>query len=418
MSTQNDPNFGASLGILRNYEPVTVGAASSPWLINPDSDFSIQSQDQNSLFSPSVLEPSFDHASSENRTLRFQRQSAARRLLYQNRVAGCIRYRLNNRVKVLKSSSSGKCHYGDLMICGSVWDCPICSAKISETRRVELTQAVKQFTASGGFVYLVTFTYPHQREDNLKELLAKQKKAMEWFYRHRDYKDSIKGRFKQIGRVRALEITHGQANGWHPHVHELWFMDEKIIGDTLKAYAFRLWLRACEKFGLGLPTWEHGVDIRGGDYASKYITKFGEQPLVKKWGIENEITRFDVKKGRNKSRSPFQLLDDYIQGDKQAGALFIDYSQAFKGSSRLHWSRGLKAKFDIKEFADDEISVQVSDSDVLLSKIDADEWAAILRTSTPKLDNRSIVLRYAEQEGVDVMNAYISQLVAIYRDIH
>lgn len=350
----------------------------------------------------------------ENRIIRYQRQAAARKLLPDSRVFKCLRWRLANTVKVLKSVEHGKCHYGDLIICGSVWDCPVCAAKIAEIRRLELTLATQQHTAAGGSVLLVTLTYPHQREDDLSDLLARQAKAMIWFYSHRDYKD-LKKRYMKKGRVRALEVNHGEANGWHPHVHELWFMDLHLSDfETLHLEVLTLWRKACVKHGLGLPSFEHGVDIRGGDYAAKYVTKFGQEDK-KDWSIEHELTKANVKKGRKGSRSPFQLLDDYIEGDKRSGALFAEYSKAFYRKKQLTWSRGLKAQFDLEEKTDDDIAHDQEDVAVLLAEIETDEWYAITKTSTPKQDNRALVLTLAENGGADAMRRFIADLVTRYK---
>mgnify|MGYP000438573866 CR=1 FL=1 len=377
---------GLPLGILRIRRPSSKYAASS---VNDTKKQKI-SFDQDGVI---------DHApdSQENRIIRFQRQSASRRLLQDKRVSGCLRNRLAGTVKVLKSKEHGKCHFADLMICGSVWDCPVCSAKISERRRVELTRAVDQYSKAGGSVLLVTFTYSHKREDDLKELLAKQSKAFTWFYQHRTYKE-LKKRYMKKGRVRALEVNHGKTNGWHPHVHELWFIDLHLHDyQTLKLEVFNLWVKACEKYGLGLPSWEHGVDIRGGKDASNYIAKFGlEDKKTRDWGIEDELTKANAKKGRNGSLSPFELLDKCMSGDKEAEALFIEYSKAFHRKKQLTWSKGLKGIFNLDELTDEELAHQQDDEAILLATIEAEEWEAIIKTSSRSHDNRSIVLTLAE----------------------
>jgi len=399
-NTQNLPvKIGFPLVCLRNHEPVTDDAA-----FRASKKIIVNSQDGVINGKP---------CPQENRIIRYQRQSASMRLLPDKRVSKCLRWRIG-KVQVLKSVEFNKCHYGNLTICGSVWDCPVCASKIAEVRRLELTKATEQHTQNGGSVLLVTFTYPHQREDDLKELLDKQAKAMQWFYRHRDYKD-LKRRYMKKGRVRALEVNHGEANGWHPHIHELWFMDMHLSDfETLHLEVLTLWRKACVKHGLGVPSFEHGVDIKGGDYAAKYVTKFGQEDK-KDWSIEHELTKANVKKGRKGSRSPFQLLDDYIEGDKRAGALFIEYSQAFKGKRQLTWSRGLKAEFDLQEKSDDEIAHDQEDKAVLLAEIETEEWRAITGTSTPKQDNRALVLTLAENGGVDAMRRFIAGLLVLYQ---
>ena len=51
---------------------------------------------------------------------------------------------------------------------------------------------------------------------------------------------------------------------------------------------------------------EHGLDIRGGQYAAEYIAKFGKE---QKWGLSREVTMHAAKTGSdNKGAHPFQLL--------------------------------------------------------------------------------------------------------------
>jgi hypothetical protein len=396
------PISGVPLGILRIYEPTSIHAACS------DS----QKKDSHDGVIPHTPE------SQENRIVRFQRQSASRRLLKDKRVSGCLRNRLSPTVKILKSIQHGKCHFADLMVCGSVWDCPVCSAKISERRRIELIRATDQYTKANGSILLVTFTYSHKKEDNLKELLAKQSKAFEWFYRHRTYKE-IKKRYMKEGRVRALEVNHGK-NGWHPHVHELWFIETHLHDyDTLKGEVFALWVKACAKYDLGEPSWEHGVDIRGGDDASNYIAKFGlEDKKTRGWGVEDELTKANAKKGRNGSLSPFELLDGAISGDQQQSDLFVEYSKAFHRKKQLTWSKGLKSIFDLEELTDEEVAHQQDDEAVLLASIEADEWEAVIKMSRPSFDNRSMILALAENGGAEAVKVFIDDLVTRYREYH
>jgi len=396
------PVSGAPLGILRIYEPFSNDRASS---------------DSQLKTSPDGVVPHTPD-SHENRIIRFQRQSASRRLLKDKRVCGCLRNRLASSVKILKSITHGKCHFGDLMVCGSVWDCPVCAAKISERRRVELTRATDQYKKANGSVLLVTFTYSHKKEDNLKELLAKQAKAFTWFYQHRTYKE-LKKRYMKEGRVRALEVNHGK-NGWHPHVHELWFIETHLHDyDTLKREVFNLWVKACAKYDLGEPSWEHGVDIRGGDDASNYIAKFGlEDKKTRKWGIEDELTKANSKKGRNGSLSPFELLDGAIAGNTEASGLFVEYSKAFHRKKQLTWSKGLKSIFDLEEKTDEEIAHDQDDEAVLLASIEAEEWEAVIKMSRPSFDNRSIILTLAENGGAEAVKVFIDDLVTRYQSFH
>src|SRR5438552_1083589 len=75
------------------------------------------------------------------RQVRWQLQREARALLPHERVAFCMRRIQATTVDVFYSPQHQSAHYGGLMVCGSVWVCPLCAAKISERRRAELEQA-------------------------------------------------------------------------------------------------------------------------------------------------------------------------------------------------------------------------------------------------------------------------------------
>lgn len=86
---KNTSDSGALLGILRIYEPTSNHAAFSSPLNHPKIKHSPDG----------VVQHTPD--SQENRIIRFQRQSAARRLLKDKRVCGCLRNRMAKSVKIL-----------------------------------------------------------------------------------------------------------------------------------------------------------------------------------------------------------------------------------------------------------------------------------------------------------------------------
>lgn len=403
-------NEGLLLGNTPIYGPFNNHAASSPskpdLLISPDGVISAEPTDKEK-HQLSILQ-------------RFIRQTASRRLLGKKRVSKCFRVRIAKTVKVYKSKAHGTCHLRDLAICGSVWDCPICSAKVSERRRIELSNATKQYKENyGGSILLVTFTYPHKKEDDLKQLFDKQQKASEWFYSHRTYKGpkGIRHRHNLDGRVKALEINHGNLNGWHPHVHELWFIESHLSDyEPLKLEVFDLWVKACEKYNLGIPSWKHGIDIRGGDDASGYVSKFGLETTKKdNWSVEHELTKANAKKGRNGSMTPFQLLDDYILGDEQSGSLFVEYSQVFHGKNQLSWTRGLKKMFNIDEITDEELAQMEDDQAEQLTEIDGVDWDRLVKKCNFSHDTRAIINFLGQSGGADAIHRYVNSFKTIKR---
>jgi hypothetical protein len=105
------------------------------------------------------------------RQVRWQLQREVRALLPHERVAFCMRRIQATAVDVLYSPQKQTAHYGGLMVCGSIWVCPLCAAKISEQRRVKIEQAIARCLATGGAVYLTTYTIAHKHYDSLSTLL-------------------------------------------------------------------------------------------------------------------------------------------------------------------------------------------------------------------------------------------------------
>lgn len=337
-----------------------------------------------------------------SRVQRFALQAVARDILPTSRTAKCLRIRaFKSEVQVWKSKEHGTASYAGLQTCGSVWACPICSAKIAERRRVELVHAMTMHKAQGGSVSLLTLTTPHQRGDVLVDLLAQQGKALAGFLR--DF--TVKAVFTEmgyLGQVRALEVTHGRKapknNGWHPHFHILQFHEVKGSEADRKDWTVRLYLRwvaYCEKAGLGTPSYAHGIKLDDGEKAAQYVTK---------WGLEDEMTKGHTKKGKAGGESPFDFLRCVLADgtDRQAAALFLEFATAFKGKQQLSWSRGLKARFTVDEKTDEQLCKEKEDRAVLLGLLTVEQWRDVL-----KVDGRVVVLEIAARSGWSHVQKYL-----------
>ena len=337
-----------------------------------------------------------------SRVQRFALQSCARTILPTSRTAKCLRLRTGRTdVQVWKSKEHHTASYGGLQTCGSVWTCPVCSAKIAERRRVELLQAMDIHRAQGGSVSLLTLTTPHQRGDNLAQLLEQQGKALQSFLRDREVK-AVMAEMGYIGQVRALEVTHGRKseknNGWHPHFHILQFHQVKGSAADRMDWTTRLYLRwvaYCQKAGLGTPSFKHGIKLDDGSKATQYVTK---------WGLEDEMTKGHTKKAKAGGETPFDLLRSFLVdgSDGQAAALFREFADCFKGKCQLSWSRGLKARFFVDEKTDEQVANELEDNAVLLGQITLEQWRDVL-----KVDGRATVLEIAARSGWEAVTRYL-----------
>lgn len=310
---------------------------------------------------------------------RFELQNAAARLLPQERVAKCLRDLAYNQtsVKVMYSPEVDAAHFKGLMVCASVWTCPVCASKITELRRQELTQIVAAIKAKGWGVAMATETQRHKKYENCPDLLEAFKQATRRFKSGKRWQ-ALKTRYGYITSINALEVTHTQQNGWHVHAHEMMVFDHVLSGEEIQAAKVdfkHLWVK------VAAADWEHGFDLKAGfDAVGDYIAKFGREPKNAGWTLEHEITKSNVKQAAAGGRTPFGLLDDYNAGDLEAGELFVEYAKAFKGRRQLQGVAKLKKLLGLDEtdFTDEELAESVQADAVVVMELGGVLWGDVL----------------------------------------
>jgi plasmid rolling circle replication initiator protein Rep len=246
-------------------------------------------------------------------------------------------------------------YFTGLQTCGSVWTCPICANRIQETRRQEIALAMKFLCAEaqGKQAVMVTFTFPHTVADKLKDLLEKFSKSLMSFKSGKAFV-GFKNRYGFEGLIRSLEITRGP-NGWHPHTHELFFVDKELEQAEFKEWLQNRWLNVCSKSGLvdindddKVDAFiKHSLDVKFNCSTSDYLAKFDDKA---NWGVDREIAKASSKNSKKNGMHPFELAH------KGYSQLFIEYTEAIKGKAQLFWSRDLKKKVGIVDITDEEIS--------------------------------------------------------------
>ena len=323
------------------------------------------------------------------------------------RVVGCTHRRIASEVAVLRNRATARARFGGVRICGSVWTCPVCGAKISEHRRLEIHAATDTHVRAGGGIYMLTLTFAHKRSDDVGKLVRALKYALKLLRAHRTYKQCQRF-IDYVGLIRALEVTFGDANGWHPHVHELWLTASKLSRVQVRLVQkeiFDAWRVACVSAGLGEPNRKQGVTFIQAESAQEYVTKFGREP---KWGVGSELAKSHSKRGRLASMTPFDLLRLAGEGDVRAAKLFETFAVSFYGARQLFWSRGLKKLFGIDDVSDEEVAVLEEGEAELVTRLSADVWRAVLRQP---YDARGLVLELAEGGGEEAVLRFVGSLV-------
>jgi len=272
---------------------------------------------------------------------------------------------------------NGAARLTGLAHCGSIWECPVCQMAIKSARSREVMSAVEKHGRKR--VAMLTLTVRHGIGHDLKharDVVSNAWRATMMGAAFARFKD----RLGLFGTIRALEVTHG-ANGWHPHLHILLFIDNEIPAEQLidvsdeddpdkthrrwippeLSWLIDRWRSKVAAIDPELtPSAEHGVTLSPVS-GLNYITKLGL-----------ELTDPGHKEGRRGNRSPLQIAHDFVEASariqpgpgqtreeqliRRDAAIWRDYCAGMKGAKFLTWSRGLKRAFGIVERSDAEIA--------------------------------------------------------------
>lgn len=217
--------------------------------------------------------------------------------------------------------------------------------------------------------FLVTLTTPHGRDQALADLLPAFQQALTHWKNSATYK-AIARLAGRVGSIRSLEVTWGEANGWHPHTHDLTYaaadlvalLDHRVKADDPESTIRVQWFKSLRKAGLvtddqRLDVLQHGIDIRDGTYAAEYVAKYGREAKSEGWGLSGELTKSHAKLGKRSDRfTPFQILQWAKTGDHQAAALFREFSEAFAGKRMLSYSPKLKITLGTGDLPDEVLA--------------------------------------------------------------
>lgn len=297
----------------------------------------------------------------------------------------------------------GQAGVAGVQSCGSVWACPVCSAKILSRRHEELGRGLAEWEANGGQIVMATFTMRHNKGHRLSTLWealsyawAGVTSGRRWVAEKAEY--GIRGMF------RAVEVTH-TANGWHVHVHA--FLLVKNEGRRLRTSELRplrsgmfsRWVARLEKRGL---TALEGVqDVRVMDNAAAEVAAYVTKNVDNGDAIAREAVWGQGKKGRgSSSRTPFDILDDLIRwGEYEDVRLWHEWESVSRGKRQLTYAKGTRDLLGLgveqtdEEIADEELADETADAVV----IEGHDWMRFARHGGVIGD----VLDALEDEGPD-----------------
>ena len=333
-------------------------------------------------------------------------------------------------------------YFGGLFHCGSVFACPICSEKISQVRAEEIKESFKIWQQIGKdenknhTQLMITFTIPHYNDQSLDDLRNafmltrrnfKQQEKLKKKANFDPYR-ILKEKYGIKGSISGIETTWGY-NGWHPHSHDILFLDRELSFEEfneLKAYLTSAWLYACKRSKVKMTKKQeaymlkHSIDIRRAATAEEYIAKFGlidyekhKNILNPGWGAANEITKAHIKNAIQSGSNHFtpwdmlRIIDQFpndIDIYKKFGKLFSEYVRAFQGKRQLFWSKGFSKKLNIYILSDSKAVEQEIDKFEIVGFIPKHLWRKIIKCKI-----RGLVLYKARELEFDKLMEFVDK---------
>lgn len=270
--------------------------------------------------------------------------------------------------------------FSGLIVCGNVWLCPVCSQKVAAHRSAKIERALKAAVAGGGWAVLITLTIRHRLGIPLAVLLRDGVQAG-WRAIGKDRAvRQARDALGVLGIVRSIEITHGTAHGWHPHVHAIVVTSgrpDTSALDALGTVMFRAWSNAVTRHGLPAPIADSGgLDV---SHLGSHVREVSLSSLTA-WanyaakGLAGEALFGAVKEANGRNRSVRELMRDASIGtrwasndghlmtttDATAVGLLREYEESTKAVKQLtgicELERALGLDEDTAE--DDEVAAQ------------------------------------------------------------
>lgn len=318
------------------------------------------------------------------------------------------------------AAASGRASYRGVATCGSVWECPVCSAKIQAQRGEEIRQVADRWHGLERCV-MFTMTIRHGAGQDLGVLRRGLAQSWRGFCRGAAWR-RIQRELGIEGTVTVREVTHGP-HGWHPHLHVLVLLHERpptreflratekgprlwvpdMLGRLIDRWQAQVWrylsrpylarrpgaaetlaerasvtpedARACLEGEQWDPTvsrtykrreLEERIRLAAAELGIDPHTPDDEHALVSKECLRAdylaklglELTASATKTGRKAGhRTPLQIAGVWAdQGDAQAAALWREWCASMVGARQLTWSRGLKRRAGVVERTDDELA--------------------------------------------------------------
>lgn len=309
-------------------------------------------------------------------------------------------------------------HFSGTERCGSIWACPVCAAVIRAQRAEDIQRTVEAWQEDGGSVVFVTLTMRHTKSDPLAVTLNAAAEGFRRLLSSASYRRDFAPTMGIEGYVRSVEVTLG-SNGWHPHVHALFFVRDPLSKAQVNQWTsemFSRWAEVVTRLGAKMPSKERGVDVRVADTHGKVIAEYLSKLQEAKIG--SEVARFDFKTGKGGNLMPFELLDPSTReddwDDHAAQQLWWEWYTATKGRRAITFSRSMLAWLKAKdaelaediEMSDDQI-IEDAEQATPVFKVDGKDWDRH-KNSPARLTGALDAVEAGDLgEAMDLLNGYV-----------
>lgn len=269
----------------------------------------------------------------------------------------------------------------NVLRCHNTWGCPACTAHMMAKKGAEIACAIDGLAKNyNQLAVMITFTLPHTSSMTAEQSFGILQKAWRRFVRSANHRghmvydrkiegqvrgQDIYGKFREeLGIrwvVRVYEFTWGE-NGWHPHIHALFWIPRKNFNRVLE-YEKRLsdrWYQVGKAVATQIIGESSFVDTLYADWKRKHhlgvtISREGNKPRIQEssyyisgWSANRELTETHNKTPREGHYSPRQILQlafKYRHNEEKRdfwAKLYTEYMLAVRGKRRVQFTPGMQ----------------------------------------------------------------------------
>lgn len=291
------------------------------------------------------------------------------------------------------SNSNGGIFFNGLATCGSYWRCPVCAVKISEAKKELIADIITTHQESNQRVGFVTLTIRHTKTDTLKKSVEKLTDNYRRFQQTRFYR---KFKTNIYGQIKTLEITFNEENGWHSHLHILYFYNNDLKNTQKKLELFQKQI---------ISRWAKFRNNYGSVFAqNQQILTSDISDYIAKYDIAMEMTKGQIK--GSKGLTPFTALaklalnnyENYEEKRKLYGiySIYVEYTHGKHFVNISNSLLKLYPQFKTEALKSDEQLSQETEIDKILFKISVDIWKLIAKN-----DLQPLILNKYHENGLD-----------------